>query len=75
MHRIQARNLIVVTLAAMVFAEFAILKDLELAAKVVAPIVAGGVIILILFNITFNTSREEEQASDPWRKKGADDKK
>ena len=59
-HRIQGRNLIVVTLAAMVFAEFAILKDGELAAKVVAPIVAGGVIIVMLFNLTFNTRKDED---------------
>jgi len=72
-HRIQARNLIVITIAAMVFAEFAILKDVELAAKVITPIVAGGVIILMLFNMTFNTSREEEQASDPWREKSKGD--
>ncbi len=60
MHRIQARNLIVVTLAAMVFAEFAILKNLELAGKVAAPIVAGGVIIIMLFNLTFIGGKDSD---------------
>lgn len=53
LHRIQARNLITLVLAGIVFAEVAIFKDPSLFGPALIPIILGGIAILVIYNMAW----------------------